>query len=247
MVKAEDDFLAMRRQLDSQLPRLEAKLLELDEKIPEISYQWRKGNERVESLEDERSYLLEANSSVPAETARLRDSLAKSLDRDSAELPFVAELVQVMPDEDKWSGPIERLIRSFALTVVLPAKLAAKAEAFLEENHLGERLAFVCPRSEAKEPKLHDDSAVAKLALRPELDAGRQSWLRHALSERFPHICIAERDANFSKIKNALTLEGLVKTGGVLREKDDSLFLLDASQWVCGWDVIQNRKFWTKH
>ena len=119
-------------------------------KIPEISYQWRKGNERVESLEDERSYLLEANSSVPAETARLRDSLAKSLDRDSAELPFVAELVQVMPDEDKWSGPIERLIRSFALTVVLPTKLAAKAEAFLEENHLGERLAFVCPAQRSK-------------------------------------------------------------------------------------------------
>ena len=108
-----------------------------------------------------------------------------------------------MPDEDKWSGPIERLIRSFALTVVLPA--TAMAEAFLEENHLGERLAFICPAPK-QGAKLHDDSAVAKLALRPELDAGGNHGCV-TLNERFPHICIAERDANFNKIKNALTLE----------------------------------------
>ena len=242
VVKEEDDFLAMRRQLDSQLPRLEAKLVELDEKIPEISYQWRRGNERVESLEDERSYLLEANSSVPPEISRLRDSLAKELDRDVAELPFVAELIQIMPDEDKWSGPIERLIRPFALTVLLPSKLAAQAETYLEENHLGERLAFVCPVSDAKEPKLHDDCVVAKLAMRPELDQARQTWLRASLNERFPHVCVSDRDASFDKIKSALTLEGLVKTRGVLWEKDDSFFLMDASKWVCGWDVNPKQK-----
>ena len=242
VVKEEDDFLAVRRQLDSQLPRLEAKLVELDEKIPEISYQWRKGNERVESLEDERSYLLEANSSVPPETSRLRDALAKELDRDVAELPFVAELVQIMPDEDKWSGPIERLIRPFALTVLLPSKLATQAEAYLEENHLGERLAFVCPVSDAKEAKLHDDCVVAKLAMRPELDQRRQTWLRASLNERFPHVCVSDRDASFDKIKSGLTLEGLVKTRGVVWEKDDSFFLMDASKWVCGWDVNPKQK-----
>ena len=158
LVKEEEDFLTLRRELDTQLPRLEAKVAELDEKIPEISYLLRKANERVEILEDERSFLLEANSNVPPDVARMRNSLAFHLDRDSAELPFVGELIQVVPDEDKWTGPIERLLRSFSLTIVLPPKLAKEAEAYLEENHLGDRLAFICPQPDPKEPKLHEDS-----------------------------------------------------------------------------------------
>jgi uncharacterized protein YPO0396 len=241
-VKEEEDFLTLRRELDTQLPRLEAKVSELDEKIPEISYLLRKANDRVESLEEERTFLLEANSNVPHEVARLRNALASHLDRDAAELPFVAELTQVVPDEDKWTGPIERVMRSFSLTVVLPPKLAKDAEAYLEQNQLGDRLAFVCPHPDPKEPKLHEDSLVAKLSIRTELEEIRQVWLRSALAERFPHLCKEKRDASFTKAKFALTMDGLVKSEGVLREKDDTFFLEDAGNWVMGWDVGLKQK-----
>ena len=236
-VREEEDFLSLRRELDTQLPRIEAKVVELDEKIPEISYLLKKANEKVENLEEERRYLLEANSNVPSEIARLRTGLATALDRDAKELPFVGELIQVVPDEVKWTGPIERLLREFSLTIVVPQKLAEEAEAFFEVNHLGERLSFICPQSDRKNPKLHDDSVVAKLSLRPELEKSRQSWLRSELAERFPHICREERDQEFSKNPFALTVEGLVKSEGVLREKDDSRLIDDATTWVMGWDV----------
>ena len=241
-VREEEDFLSLRRELDNQLPRIEAKVAELDEKIPEISYLLKKANEKVESLENERRYLLEANSNVPSEIARLRTGLATALDRDSGELPFIGELIQVVPDEVKWTGPIERLLRSFSLTVVVPKKLAEEAEAFLEVNHLGDRLSFICPESDRKNPKLHDDSVVAKLSLRPEMEKVRQTWLRSELAERFPHICRGERDDEFKKSPFALTLEGLVKSDGILREKDDSRFMDDATSWVLGWDVSPKQR-----
>jgi len=241
-VREEEDFLSLRRELDNQLPRIEAKVAELDEKIPEISYLLKKANEKVESLESERRYLLEANSNVPSEIARLRTGLATALDRDSGELPFIGELIQVVPDEVKWTGPIERLLRSFSLTVVVPKKLAEEAEAFLEVNHLGDRLCFICPESDRKNPKLHDDSVVAKLSLRPEMEKVRQTWLRSELAERFPHICRGERDDEFKKSPFALTLEGLVKSDGILREKDDSRFMDDATSWVLGWDVSPKQR-----
>ena len=241
-VREEEDFLSLRRELDNQLPRIEAKVAELDEKIPEISYLLKKANEKVESLENERRYLLEANSNVPSEIARLRTGLATALDRDSGELPFIGELIQVVPDEVKWTGPIERLLRSFSLTVVVPKKLAEEAEAFLEVNHLGDRLSFICPESDRKNPKLHDDSVVAKLSLRPEMEKVRQTWLRSELAERFPHICREERDDEFKKSPFALTLEGLVKSDGILREKDDSRFMDDATSWVLGWDVSPKQR-----
>ena len=241
-VKEEDDFLSLRRELDSRIPRLEGNLAELDEKIPELSFQLRKANERVETLEYEREHLLEANTNVPAELARLRNSLASALDRDAAELPFVAELIQVVPDEIRWTGPIERLLRPFSLTIVLPPKLSEQAEEYLEENNLGERMAIICPHSQAKEPKLHVDSVVAKLTVRPELEAGRQKWLRTTLAEHFPHLCREKRDKKFEKNPDGLTLEGLVKTNGELREKDDTFFLEDAGNWVMGWDVSPKQK-----
>ena len=241
-VREEEDFLTLRRELDTQLPRIEAKVVELDEKIPEISYLLKKANEKVDSLENERKYLLDANSNIPSEIARLRTGLATALDRDTKELPFIGELIQVVPDEVKWTGPIERLLRSFSLTVVVPQKLADEAEAFLEVNQLGDRLSFICPQSDRKNPKLHDDSVVAKLSLRPEMEKVRQTWLRSELAERFPHICRSERDEEFAKNPFALTLEGLVKSDGVLREKDDSRFLDDASSWVLGWDVSPKQR-----
>ena len=168
--KIEEDFLTLQRDLVSQLPRIEANIADLDERIPEISYQFRKANERVESIEDERSYLLESNTNVPPDLSRLRKSLAKYLDRDVAEVPFIAEIIQVVPDESKWSGAMERLLRSVALTMVLPKKLIQKAELFLEENHLSDRVSLVTPTPITNVPKLNLDSAIAKLSYRSDLE-----------------------------------------------------------------------------
>jgi len=237
VVKEEEAFLDLRRDLQEKIPRHEARVSELDEVHPDLSYSLRNTNETIEKLEAQRNYLLEANSNVPVEISRLRDGLAVALDRDVGELPFIAELIQLVPDEDKWTGAVERLLRPFALSVLISSKLARKAEAFLHENDLGERIAFVCPKTDAKLPKLHDDSVVAKLSLRSELDESRQIWLRSELAERFPHLCREEPDKEFHKMPHALALSGLVKTDGILREKDDRYDVEDASRHVLGWDI----------
>lgn len=237
VVKEEEAFLDLRHELQEKLPRHEARVSELDEVLPDLGYSLRNTNEIISKLEAQRSHLLEGNSNVPVELSRLRDSLAVALDRDVGELPFIAELVQLVPDEQKWTGVIERLLRPFALSVLVPSKLAQKAEAFLHENELGNRLAFVCPKSDSKQPKLHDDSVVAKLTLRTELDESRQNWLRAELADRFPHLCRNEPDKEFNKMPHALCLSGLVKTDGVLREKDDRYPVEDASRHILGWDV----------
>ena len=237
VVKEEEAFLNLRRELQEKLPRHEARVAELDEVLPDLGYSLRNTNEIISKLENQRNHLLEFNSNVPVEISRLRDGLAVALDRDVGELPFIAELVQVVPDEQKWTGAVERLLRPFALSVLVPSKLAQKAEAFLHENDLGDRIAFVCPKSDAKQPKLHDDSVVAKLTLRIELDESRQNWLRAELADRFPHLCRDEPDKEFHKMPHALALSGLVKTDGVLREKDDRFPVDDASRHILGWDV----------
>ena len=83
-------------------------------------------------------------------------------------------------------GPIERLMRSISLTIIVPSKLLENAEAYLEENLLGEKITIICPQSVSKEIKLDEDSVIAKLAFRPELEKSRLKWLRAYLYEKFP-------------------------------------------------------------
>ena len=78
-IKTEDDFLSLRRDLDAHLPRIEGNISDLDEKIPEISYQLRKANDRVDNLEEERDYLLDSNTNVPLIFPESRKSLAEEL------------------------------------------------------------------------------------------------------------------------------------------------------------------------
>ena len=133
-------------------------------------------------------------------------------------------------------------MRSFALTIVVPPKLADGAEKFLEETHLADRLAFICPSSGHSKIKPDDDSLLAKLVIRSEIEKSRQAWLKWEINRRFPHLCLEERNKRFDEVADAITLEGIVKTGGSLREKDDTFFLGDASNWVLGWDLSPKQK-----
>ena len=94
----------------------------------------------------------------------------------------------------------------------------------------------------SKEIKFDEDSVVAKLAFRTELEKSRLKWLRAFLYEKFPHLCFEQRGKKYDSVANALTLEGLVKTEGMIIEKDDTFFLEDASNWVTGWDVSPKQK-----
>ena len=47
----------------------------------------------------------------------------------------------------------------------------------------------------------------------------------------FP-IFVSKRDKEYDSSANALTIEGLVKTEGMIIEKDDTFFLEDATNWV---------------
>ena len=135
-----------------------------------------------------------------------------------------------------------RLMRSISLTIIVPSKLLENAEDYLEENLLGEKITIICPQSVSKDTKFDEDSVIAKLAFRPELEKSRLKWLRAYLYEKFPHLCFKERGKDYDNSDNSLTLEGLVKTEGMIIEKDDTFFIEDASNWVTGWDVSPKQK-----
>ena len=84
---------------------------------------------------------------------------------------------------------------------------------------------------------------VAKLAVRAELDEIRQVY-SFGLGRKVSHLCKTKRDASFTKAKFAITLDGLIKSDAILREKTIRFFwkMPPIGSWVG--TSAPNRKIW---
>jgi len=80
--------------------------------------------------------------------------------------------------------------------------------------------------------RLHPDSLVRKLAIRPESAFYR--WLERELARRFDYACCDDLDS-FRRETRAITRAGQIKSGGQRHEKDDRHRLDDRSRYVLGW------------
>lgn len=69
--------------------------------------------------EREVASLVRQPTSIPEEVLNRRDAIADTLKIPRSKMPFVGELIQVNPAHEKWTGAIETLLHSFALTILV--------------------------------------------------------------------------------------------------------------------------------
>lgn len=94
-------------------------------------------------LEKERGEIAASpGSNLPGAYQRFRAVLADRLGLSPADVPFVAELIQVKPAEAEWRGAIERALGGHRLRLLVPSDHAGEALRWVNhrENHLHVRL-----------------------------------------------------------------------------------------------------------
>jgi uncharacterized protein YPO0396 len=198
----------------------------------------RKGDARREArrLERELESLARRRSRIPSDLVRVRDALAGHLGVPPASLPFAGELADIA--EPEWAGAIERLMGSFARTLVVSEDLFERAVPWIDGHHLGVRLVFERAElgggdgraSAASEPAdLDPRSAARKLRM---ADGRFSVWMRRELAIRFPHVCV-DSAVQLGDLQRALTRQGLVRDRR-RHVKDDRRPIDDRSRWVIG-------------
>ena len=71
---------------------------------------------------------------------QIRHALCEALGLTDEELPFAGELIQVLPDHQEWQGAAERVLHSFALSILVPnAHYQARVAGAINDHHLGTR------------------------------------------------------------------------------------------------------------
>jgi uncharacterized protein YPO0396 len=97
---------------------------------------------RVRELEGEIESLRRSGSTVPNSLMAIRAELAAGTGLSEKALPFAAELIEVDPDQARWTGAIERVLRPMALTVLVRAENLTAVRTWVDAHRIRGRLVF---------------------------------------------------------------------------------------------------------
>lgn len=210
------------------------------EKRDALTEALRKAEEEFKARRREIQAMQARPSNIPSEYLDIRRSIAAAIDVPEDRLPFVGEWLEVKSEDAPWQGAIERVLRSFALSVMVPEDCADAFIETLEQRHLGLRLVYFRVPETKVRPTRPRTAKGRKSDLRATLpeklnirDGAFTTWLVNELAERFNYLCAADLDA-FREAERAVTIHGQVRHNARRFEKDDRNRVDDRRNWVTG-------------
>lgn len=189
---------------------------------------------QAQKIEEELESLRMRTTSIPSREFELRAAIAQAVGAEAEELPFAGELLRVREADRAWEGAAERVLRSFALSVLVPERLYRKTSAYVCGRDLEDRrLVFYRVPEKALPAERVGDRSLAR-AVEVKSDSPFRIWLESELTRRAAYER-CESLEEFYRAPDAVTLEGLVKSGKIRHEKDDRRRVADPRYYVLGW------------
>lgn len=204
----------------------------------ENAFELRGAQSRLSELETELKGLADRTSNIDQQMVALRQALCEGVGLQPTDVPFAGELIRVT--DERWEPAAERLLRGFALSLLVADEHYAAVSEWVDRTNLRGRVVYYRVRRETRpDPVLHARSLVDKLEVRP--GTGFTDWLSAQVGRRFDLAC-ATTPAEFRSESRAITVNGQIKSGGERHEKDDRRALGDRRWYVLGWDNTDKRR-----
>lgn len=209
--------------------------------------------ENIETESRELDSLKRRENQIPLEFLSIREQLADALEIDEEEIPFAGELLRVNENEKDWEGALERLLRGFGVSMLVPEKHYSQISNYINQKRLmdnrnkGMRFEyFKVPYSfkQSKYAKVDVDSVVNKIEIKS--NSPFESWLEAELQKRFNLRCVSLDE--FQRMpSDVITKEGQYKVGNQRHIKDDRRDLWDRRNFVLGWSNLEKIRAVEKH
>lgn len=167
----------------------------------------------------------------------VRQTVARDAGVPAGDLPFAGELMEVGQEFREWTGAIERLLRTFALSLLVPENHYERVTRLINRTHWGLRLQYFRAPADAPQTSPVPSSRAARqvsdrLVFR---EHALGSWVAAEIRRAFPHVCCAN-EQELGAHAYGLTREGLSRSGS-RHVKDDRRHVDDATNYVLGWSV----------
>ncbi|MCI0687262.1 MAG: AAA family ATPase [Sporichthyaceae bacterium] len=241
-VEVDSQFQERRREVQETLGGLDATRSDIQDRLTSAAVEAKGLEDQAREIEQELRSVRSRRSNIPRHSLELRERMVGELGFDLAQLPFAGELIQVRPDASEWEGAAERVLRGFALSLLVPDEFYGSVAEWVDRNHLSGRLVYfrigdIGPGHSMTEP---DDQRTlfARLELK---DSPLRPWLELELRRRADYLCV-DTIAELRRADRAITRAGQVKGARGRHEKDDRRRIDDRSGYVLGWDNEQKIK-----
>ncbi len=209
--------------------------------------------ESIESESKELESLKKRENQIPLDFLNIREQLADALEINQEEIPFVGELLKVNDNEKDWEGALERLLRGFGVSMLVPDMHYTQisnyinARRLIDSKNKGMRFEYFKVPYSVKPNKFSNDidadSVVNKIDIKA--DTPFENWLESELQKRFNLRGVSIEE--FQRQSDVITKEGQFKTGSQRHTKDDRRDLWDRKNFVLGWTNQEKIRAIEKH
>ena len=236
-------FTALATLVSTERPRFTAEKRDLDTATVDAIGSARECQRKCNVLTEEIASLEQRTNNLPREQVAVRAELCAALGLTADGLPYAGELLDVHDQHADWRGAAERVLRGFALSLLVPQRHYDAVTAWVNARRLtvagrGAKLVYErVPQHRVRlQPTAQDGLLLADCI---DVRAGPfHEYLRNELMTRADFRCAATLD-EFRGQRRAVTREGQVRSGD-RHEKDDRHRVDDPRRWVLGW--VNERK-----
>lgn len=236
-------FAALAAMTAAERDRLAVEKKELDAAIVDAIGRERECQRKCDALVAEITSLEQRTNNLPHEQVAVRAELCAALALTPDDVPFAGELLDVYEEHAQWRGAAERVLRGFALSLLVPQRHYEAVAGWVNQRKLtvagrGAKLVYErVPQHRVRlQPTGHDGLLLADCI---EVREGAfHEYLHTELLKRADYRCATSLE-QFRAERRAVTREGQVRSGD-RHEKDDRYRVDDPRRWVLGW--IDERK-----
>ncbi|MFK3679337.1 ATP-binding protein [Microbacterium sp. NPDC090218] len=161
-------------------------------------------------LREERERTSRVRGSIPAHLHESRALLAEAVGLSPAELPFVAELIELRTEFEPWRESFNLALGGFARTLLIDVDQLASFRSAINAVRTPERLNYEGVHTGLPEARDADPKTLpGRLDYLPTPFTG---WLQQRLQERFGYVCV-DSSSQLGDHQKALTISGQVSQG----------------------------------
>lgn len=192
-----------------------------------------------QSLEAELRSLRARPDLIPERQRGLRQFIAQGAGVEVADLPFAGELMDVKPEfHTPWRGALERLLRGFGLSLLVPEHLYSRVNRFINDHDLRDRVVYHrVPRDvPVFQPSYDKGRVIERMRLKDGHPLSR--WVESELRTHFNYRCCESIEEFEGASGFALTKQGLIRGAGTRHIKDDTTAINDPRHHILGWSNL---------
>jgi uncharacterized protein YPO0396 len=243
LVTSDTDFNAVTAQVSAERAASAGEKRRLDVASADAIGREKELLRTCERVGEELASLGQRTSNLPIEQVEVRARLCADLGLTPDDLPYAGELLDVSPDHVAWRGAAERVLRGFALSLLVPQQHYESVAAWANSRRLtfpsrggvevGAKLVYErVPRQHLRlQPHQYEGLVLADCL--EHKDSPFRDYVVGQLVRRADHRCTDTLE-EFRSHPRAVTREGQVRSGE-RHEKDDRSRVDDPRRWVLGW------------